>query len=1389
MKKFLFFINVILAVIIFNGEVFSANELFRSVASGSWNAIGTWQMSTNNGGTWIAATGAPTDTSGTITIQSPNTVTVTVSTSADQLIVNGGGTITINAAIILTLKDGSGDDLTLYSTGIISGSGTFQTQGASITMNVKNGSTFSVLFKLNTGKAICYDTDSPNIAKFYGPITVDAGSTLSVQSGGYYLQSFGNITNNGIITTESLSGSVIMSGASLINNDTIRGGNLNFDDTTSLSGTGAYRSTNITVTGTGNVLLAGNVTFSPISYLIINGNGILNPNTRTLTFNSGTLIIYSGGTTVNSGIFQTQGSVSLIVKSGCNFNSPLKINTGTCTGYDDGSPNIANYKGSLTVDAGATLTTPGGGYTNKALGDVTNNGSISGNQFSIRGANLNNSGVINPLNFSFDSTTNVSGTGTYSGANININATGNVTLINNVTFSPTTSFTINSGGIFYPGSKTFTFNSGSFILNTGATVSGVGPNAGTLQTQGSVTFLFRNGSTFNSAVKVNTGTLTAYNDNSPNTAIYYGIITVDAGATLNVLSGGYTAQANNSVINNGTITGTSGASFRMRGNTFTNNGSITVPNFYFDSTTSVGGTGAITSQTITITGSGNVLLLNNITFSPAVNMTINNGGILNPNTRIFTLNSGALYHNSGGTVFNSGTFQTQGTVSLIVRSGSNFNAPLKVNSGNTTSYDDGSPNIAIFKGTITVDAGATMGTPNGGYSIQGNNTVTVNGTINTPSGAFFRMRGASLVNNGIITGYYLNFDSTTVLTGTGTYTSLYISVNSSGNVSLGNNTGFTPGAFLEIKPGAVLSPSGFIFTLGSGTLYNYSTGTVSNSGTFRTQNSVNLIIRNGSNFNAPLNINTGTAVVFDDGAPFVGALNGTVTVDAGAVLTSNNGGYTIRCNGDVINNGTISASASPAFRMYGTNFTNNGTISFPNLYFESGAHNLQGTGTWTTDAVIQNGSVVTLTSNHQIQSVSILSGGTLNVSTFKLSCKGSNPISNSGTFNTSAGTVEYNGISLQTISTTGITYNKLRINNSAGTSLAGPVTVNDTLSVISGDLYVGSTVLTIAPTGYLSETPGNTVTGAGGYITTTRSLNAPSSLNVGGLGAVLTTAVNLGSTEIKRGFSAQSGLGGNTSIFRFFDITPTTNTGLNATLVFKYDETELNGKVESGLSLYKSTNTGSTWTSAGGTVNTSLNQITVTGLPSFSRWSASSASPVAAQIKLLIEGFYNTGTGRMNKKDTVRAYLRNTTTPFAIVDSAKSTVDSVTFTGNFLFAKAGTGTYYIQLKHRNSIETWSKTGGQLYTLASVMTYDFTTAAAQAFGSNQILRGTKYCIYGGDISQDGTVDASDVSETDNAAYNSLSGYVVTDVTGDNFVDAEDVSLVDNNSYNSVSVVRP
>ena len=91
-----------------------------------------------------------------------------------------------------------------------------------------------------------------------------------------------------------------------------------------------------------------------------------------------------------------------------------------------------------------------------------------------------------------------------------------------------------------------------------------------------------------------------------------------------------------------------------------------------------------------------------------------------------------------------------------------------------------------------------------------------------------------------------------------------------------------------------------------------------------------------------------------------------------------------------------------------------------------------------------------------------------------------------------------------------------------------------------------------------------------------------------------------------------------------------------------------------------------------------------------------------------------------------------------------------------------------------------------------MTYNFTTANTQAYGDNQIQADAspvRFAVYSGDVNQDGTVDASDVSVADNDAYNSVSGYVNTDVTGDDFVDAADVSIVDNNAFNSVSAVTP
>lgn len=183
-------------------------------------------------------------------------------------------------------------------------------------------------------------------------------------------------------------------------------------------------------------------------------------------------------------------------------------------------------------------------------------------------------------------------------------------------------------------------------------------------------------------------------------------------------------------------------------------------------------------------------------------------------------------------------------------------------------------------------------------------------------------------------------------------------------------------------------------------------------------------------------------------------------------------------------------------------------------------------------------------------------------------------------------------------------------------------------------------------------------------------------------------------------------------------------------------------------------------------------------------------SPSVLTLTAYMQGFYNPSTNLL-VSDTVRVYLRNSTSPYAVVDSGQVYLNTAG-SGTVSFNNAVNGTvYYLQLKHRNSMETWSKSPGQSF-VSSALSYDFTTSASQAFGSNmkQVdASPVKFAVYGGDINADGIIDVSDVSLVDNDAFISQAGYVKTDLTGDNFVDVDDVSIVDNNSFASVGIVRP
>ena len=183
--------------------------------------------------------------------------------------------------------------------------------------------------------------------------------------------------------------------------------------------------------------------------------------------------------------------------------------------------------------------------------------------------------------------------------------------------------------------------------------------------------------------------------------------------------------------------------------------------------------------------------------------------------------------------------------------------------------------------------------------------------------------------------------------------------------------------------------------------------------------------------------------------------------------------------------------------------------------------------------------------------------------------------------------------------------------------------------------------------------------------------------------------------------------------------------------------------------------------------------------------------PVFGTLTLIPEGYYNIG-GFLNNTDTVRVYLQMAANPLVTVDSSISVIDQFTFTAPIFFPNALDGNYYLKIVHRNSIETWSKAGGETYTRGLPFNYNIATDSTNAYGGNvQRLSyfPDRFGLFAGDVNRDGTIDASDTQLIDNDAYLFLAGYLQTDLTGDNFVDGADALLAGNNAVNYVSVMSP
>lgn len=209
----------------------------------------------------------------------------------------------------------------------------------------------------------------------------------------------------------------------------------------------------------------------------------------------------------------------------------------------------------------------------------------------------------------------------------------------------------------------------------------------------------------------------------------------------------------------------------------------------------------------------------------------------------------------------------------------------------------------------------------------------------------------------------------------------------------------------------------------------------------------------------------------------------------------------------------------------------------------------------------------------------------------------------------------------------------LKVNRVLGLTLNGYLYVDGMLQIVSGNVMTNGYYVDLGGTGTIIESDPFEVLG---MLTVARTCSLGTLAAFGNIGLELTatgtapyyTSVTRitgeplpegGESRIDRGMNPSSKTppvsrtaklfatgGPANALTRYFQISPDVNSGLAATVVFHYQDSDLNGATESWLQLYSSTDGGYSWSSIGGGVNASANTITVSGINSFSLLAAGS---------------------------------------------------------------------------------------------------------------------------------------------------------------------------------------
>jgi hypothetical protein len=200
------------------------------------------------------------------------------------------------------------------------------------------------------------------------------------------------------------------------------------------------------------------------------------------------------------------------------------------------------------------------------------------------------------------------------------------------------------------------------------------------------------------------------------------------------------------------------------------------------------------------------------------------------------------------------------------------------------------------------------------------------------------------------------------------------------------------------------------------------------------------------------------------------------------------------------------------------------------------------------------------------------------------------------------------------------------------------------------------------------------------------------------------------------------------------------------------------------------------------------------------KWSLFERPSALMQVKAYLQGYY-AGQGTMhpvlmnqgqangiNDVDSVWVDVHQPSSPYSLLYSTPGVLQTDGIIAANLPSTYQGNAFYIALRHRNTIKTWSANPVFINLVDNL--YNFSTDANKAYGNNMVeMEAGVWALYSGDINQDQNIDLLDNAISEIDINNFEFGYFATDINGDGNVDLLDNVVLEININNFIFSQHP